>query len=123
MPSHPDSLCHQVSCGTATVDEPQQLTLWPDSASGQMPLFNRKAQVGRLSEAMAQYCEHCESVLVRHSPGRLCFHCEDLLAEYLASRKPVAKNPSPAAEPIWEPDEWFGKRPPMDTVPAALSCL
>ena len=34
-----------------TVTEPQQLTLWPaDALPGQMPLFNRKAAVGVLSE-------------------------------------------------------------------------
>ena len=56
-------------------------------------------------------------------PGRLCFHCENLIAEYLASRETLAQNPSPSAEPIWEPDEWFGKRPPMDFVPAASAYL
>lgn len=100
------------------------MTLWPDNAlPGQRPLFNRKAEVGRLSEAVAQYCEHCQSVLVRHFPGHLCFHCENLVAQYLASRQTGARNPTPAAEPIWEPDQWFGKRPPMDLIQAARAYL
>ena len=89
----------------------------------QLPLFNRKAEVGQLSEAAARHCEHCESVLVRHFPGHLCFHCEDVIAKYLASRSTWTCNPSPAAEPIWEPAEWFGKRPPMDFVLAASAYL
>ena len=92
--------------------EPQQLTLWPDDAlPGQMPLFNRKAEVGVLPEEVSGYCQRCESVVVRHFPGHLCFHCEDLIAEYLTSREADLKNASPAAEPMWEPDDWFGKRP------------
>ena len=106
------------------MSEPQQLTLWPDDAlPGQLPLFNRKAVVGQLSEAVAQCCEHCESVLVRHFPGHLCFHCETVIAEFLASRETLPKSPPPAAEPVWEPVEWFGKRPPMDLVPAASAYL
>ena len=63
------------------VAEPQQLTLWPDDAlPGQLSLFNRKAEVGMLSEKMARYCERCESVVVRHFPGHLCFHCETVIA-------------------------------------------
>ena len=87
-----------------TATEPQQLTLWPDDAlPGQLPLFNRKAEVDILSEDVSCYCERCESVL----------------AEFLASREALpASNPS-AAEPIWEPDDWFGKRPPMDLIRAA----
>ena len=107
-----------------TVTEPYQLTLWPDDAlPGQMPLFNRKAEVGRLAEAVAQYCDRCEYVLVRHFPGHLCFHCEDLIAEFLAGRETLPKGPPSRAEPIWEPAEWFGKRPPMDVVPAARAYL
>lgn len=119
MSSHTDTLLHPVKNKAQTVAEPYQLTLWPDDAlPGQMPLFNRKAEVGRLSEAAAQYCEHCEPVLVRHFPGHLCFHCEDLIAEYLANRHVLSP---PAAEPIWKPR--FGKRPPLDVVPAAIAYL
>ena len=106
------------------VTEPYQLTLWPDDAlPGQMPLFNRTAEVGRLAEAAAQYCDRCEYVLVRHFPGHLCFHREDLIAEFLAGRETLPKSPPSRAEPIWEPAEWFGKRPPMDIVPAACAYL
>ena len=60
--------------------EPQQLTLWPDDAlPGQLPLFNRSAEVGLLSEETSRYCERCEAVVVRHFPGDLCFHCETVL--------------------------------------------
>lgn len=107
-----------------TATEPHQLTLWPDDAlPGQMPLFNRKAEVSRLSEAVAQYCDRCEYVLVRHVPGNLCFRCEDLIAEFLASRETRPKRSPPAAAPIWEPDEWFSKRPHRVLVPAARSYL
>ena len=106
------------------VAEPQQLTLWPDDAlPGQMPLFNRKAEVGVLPEEVSGYCQRCESVVVRHLPGHLCFHCETLVAEYLASREAASQNASPAAEPMWEPDDRFGKRPRMDLVPAASAYL
>lgn len=108
-------------------EEPQQLTLWPDNAlPGQMPLFNRKAEVGEvgvLPEEVSGYCQHCESVVVRHLPGHLCFHCETLIAEYLARRKTAAQSTSPAAEPMREPDDWFGKRPQMDLVPTADAYL
>lgn len=108
---------------TAT-EQPQQLTLWPDDAlPGQMPLFNRRVVVGRLSEAVAQYCQRCEYVLVQHFPGHLCFYCESLIAEYLANRQLLSPISPPAAEPIWEPRDWFGKRPPMDVVPAAIAYL
>ena len=104
--------------------EPYQLTLWPDDAlPGQMPLFNCKAEVGILSEDVSSYCQHCKSVVVRHFPGHLCFHCETLIAEYLANRQVLSPIPPPAAEPIWEPPDWFGKRPPMDVVPAASAYL
>ena len=100
------------------VAEPQQLTLWPDDAlPGQMPLFNRKAEVGVLPEEVSGYCQRCESVVVRHLPGHLCFHCETLIAEYLASRRDQSENSQPAAEPDWELRDWFGKRHPMDVVP------
>ena len=106
------------------MSEPRQLTLWPDDAlPGQLPLFNRKAVVGRLSEAAAQYCERCKSVLVRHFPGHLCFHCETVIAEFLASRQVLPPNSPPAAEPIRELRDGFGKRPPMDIVPAASAYL
>ena len=100
--------------------EPQQLTLWPDDAlPGQMPLFNRKAAVGVLSEDVSRYCERCESVLVRHFPGHLCFHCETVIAAFLASRETLSRSNPPAAEPTREPDACFGERPAMETVPAA----
>ena len=109
---------------TDFVTEPHQLTLWPDNAlPGQLPLSNRRAEVGVLSKDVSRYCERCESVLVRHFPGHLCFHCETLIAEFLASRKTLPMRNPPAAEPIWEPDDWFGKRPPMDVVPAASAYL
>ena len=75
--------------------ELQQLTLWPEDAlPGQLPLFNRSAAAGVLSEDVFRYCERCESVVVRHFPGDMCFHCEMVLAEYLASRKNLpASNP------------------------------
>ena len=108
----------------ATVPEPQQLTLWPDDAlPGQMPLFGRNVKIVRLSEMAAGFCVRCEAVMVRHLPGNLCFHCEDLSADYLASRGTLVNKPSPAAQPVWEPVEWFGKRPPMDLVRAANSYL
>ena len=104
--------------------QPQQLTLWPDhTLPGQLSLFNRRAEVGVLAEEAARYCERCESVVVRHFPGDLCFHCETVIAAFLESRKPLPKTTPPAAEPIWEPDDWFGKRPPMDVVPAASTYL
>ena len=103
---------------------PQQLTLWPDDAlPGQLPLFNRSAEVGLLSEETSRYCERCEAVVVRHFPGDLCFHCETVLGEFLESRKTLPMSNWPAAEPIWEPDEWFGKRPPMDHIPTASAYL
>ena len=84
-----------------TATEPQQLTLWPDDAlPGQLPLFNRKAEVGVLSEDVSRYCE-------------------TVLAEYLASRKTLPVSNPPAAEPIWEPDDWYDQRPPMEFVRAA----
>jgi hypothetical protein len=107
-----------------TVTKPQQLTLWPDDAlPGQLSLFNRKAEVGVLSEEVSRYCERCESVVVRHFPGHLCFHCETVLAEFLANRQDHSEDSPPATEPVWEPDDWFGKRPPMDVVPAASAYL
>ena len=69
------------------------------------------------------YCVRCEAVVVRHLPGDLCFHCEHLTAEYMASCRAVANNACPAAEPIWESRDWFGKHPPMELVPAANSYL
>ena len=106
------------------VAEPQQLTLWPDDAlPGQMPLFNRKAELGVLPEEVSGYCQRCESVVVRHFPGHLCFHCETLIAEYLASRRDQSENSQPAAEPDWEPRDWFGIHPPMDVVPHVSSYL
>ena len=108
----------------ATVPEPQQLTLWPDGAlPGQMPLFGRNVKVVRLAEMAAGFCVRCEAVMVRHPPGYLCFHCEDLSGEYLAGRVPFFKKPSPTTEPIWEPVDWFGTRPPMDLARAANSYL
>ena len=105
-----------------TMTEPQQLTLWPDDAlPGQMPLFNRKAAVGVLSEDVSRYCERCESVLVRHFPGHLCFHCETVIATFLASRGALS-NP-PATEPTREPGACFGERPSTETVPAAGTYL
>ena len=66
--------------------EPQQLALWPDDAlPGQLPLFNRKAEVGVLSEEVSRYCQRCESVMVRLFPGDLCLHCDTILAEFLAA--------------------------------------
>lgn len=57
-------------------------------------------------------------------PGQLpLFNREDLLAEYLADRQTRLMSNPPAAEPIWEPDEWFGKHPQMDFVPANSACL
>lgn len=106
------------------MSEPQQLTLWPDDAlPGQMPLFNRKAEVGLLSEEVSSYCQHCESVVVRHFPGHLCFRCETLIAEYLASHRDHSEHSQPAAEPVWKPRDGFGKRPPMDVVPTASAYL
>lgn len=91
-----------------TMTEPQQLTLWPDDAlPGQLPLFNRKAAVGLLSEDVSRSCERCESVV----------------AALPASRGTLSTSNLPAAEPIWEPDDWFGKRPPMELVPAASAYL
>lgn len=103
------------------VTEPQQLTLWPDDAlPGQLPLFNRKAEVGVLSKDVSRYCERCESVVVRHFPGHLCFHCETVIAAFLASRETLPQSDPPATEPmIREPVALFGERPPMETVPAA----
>ena len=90
------------------VTEPQQLTLWPDDAlPGQLPLFNRKAAVGVLSEDVSRYCERCETVI----------------AAFQACRGTLSPSNPPAAEPIWEPDDWFGKRPPMEIVPAASTYL
>ena len=107
-----------------TVTEPQQLTLWPDDAlPGQLPLFNRKAAVGVLSEEVSRYCERCESVLVRHFPGHLCFPCETVIATFLASRGTLAISNPTATEPIREPDACFGERPPMEIVPAASTYL
>ena len=106
------------------MSEPQQLTLWPDDAlPGQLSLFNRKAEVGLLSEEVSSYCQRCESVVVRHFPGHLCFRCETLIAEFLASRRDHSEESPPAAEPDWEPRDWFGKRPPTDVVPAASAYL
>ena len=106
------------------VVEPQQLTLWPDDAlPGQLSLFNRKAAVGLPSEDVSRYCERCESVAVRHVPGHLCFHCETVVAAFLASRGTLSISNPPATEPIWEPDDWFGKRPPMEIVRAASAYL
>ena len=103
-----------------TVKEPQQLTLWPDDAlPGQLPLFNRRARVRMLSEMASGYCVRCEAVVVRHFPGDLCFHCETVTAAFLASRKILPTSNSPAAEPIWEPGDRFGKRPQVDLVPTA----
>ena len=103
-----------------TVQEPQQLTLWPDDAlPGQLPMSNRQAEVGVLSEEASRYCERCESVVVRHFPGHLYFHCETVIAAFLAGRKTRPMSNPPVAEPIWEPTDWFGKRPPMALVPAA----
>ena len=102
--------------------EPQQLTLWPDDAlPGQLPLFNRKAAVGVLSEATSQYCERCESVVVRHFPGHLCFHCETVVAVFLASRGTLSNPPTTA--PTRESDACFGERLPMELVPAASTYL
>ena len=99
-----------------TMTESQQLTLWPDDAlPGQLPLFNRKAEVGVLAEEASRYCERCESVVVRHFPGDMCFHCETVLA----SRKTLPMSNPPAAEPIWELDDWYDERPPMEFVTAA----
>ena len=68
--------------------EPQQLTLWPDDAlPGQLPLFNRTAAVGLISEEASRYCERCEAVVVRHFPGNRCFHCETILLDFSESRK------------------------------------
>ena len=104
--------------------EPQQLTLWPDGAlPGQMPLFARNVKMVRLAEIAAGFCVRCEAVMVRHLPGNLCFHCEDLTAEFRAGRDTFVKKPPPAAEPVWDPVDWFGKRPPMDLVRAATSYL
>ena len=84
-----------------TATEPQQLTLWPDDAlPGQLSLFNRRAEVGVLSEDVSQ-------------------SCETVLAEYLPSRKTLPVSNPPAAEPIWEPDDWYDQRPPMEFVRAA----
>ena len=103
-----------------TTTERQQLTLWPDDAlPSQLPLFNRRAEVRMLSEKVAQYCERCESVLVRHFPGNLCFHCEMILAEFLESRKTLPRIAPTVAEPIWEPGNRFGKRPQVDLIPTA----
>ena len=103
-----------------TMTEPQQLTLWPDDTlPGQLPLFNRKAVVGVLSEDVSRYCERCEALVVRHFPGDVCFHCETVLAAFLASRKTLPVSNPPAAEPIWEPDDWYDERPPMEFVTAA----
>ena len=41
----------------------------------------------------------------------------------VAGRGTFVRKSRPAAEPIWEPTEWFGKRPPMIIVPAARSYL
>jgi len=102
--------------------EPEQLTLWPDDAlPGQMPLFNRTVEV--VPSAIASCCwVRCEAAQVLHLPGIPCFHREDITPEYLATRAFVRKS-RPAAEPIWEPTEWFGRRPPMIIVPAARSYL
>ena len=103
-----------------TVKEPQQLTLWPDDAlPGQLPLFNRRARVRMLSEMASGYCVRCEAVVVRHFPGDLCFHCETVTAAFLASRKILPTSNFPAAEPIWEPGDRFGKRPQVDLIPTA----
>ena len=104
--------------------EPLQLTLWHDHAlPGQLPLFSRNAAIVRLSEMASGYCLRCEAVVVRHLPGDLCFHCENLTAEYMASRGAIYDSACPAAEPIREPRDWFGKRPPMEVSPAASAHL
>ena len=52
-------------------------------------------------------------------PDDLCFHCEMVTGAFLESRKTLPTSNSPAAEPIWEPHEWFGKRPQVDLIPTA----
>ena len=106
------------------VAEPRQLTLWPDDAlPGQLPLFDRGARAGVISEDESRYCERCQAVVVRHFPADLCFHCEGVLLDFLKSRSLLPKPEPPAAEPIREPDEWFGKRPPMNVIRAASAYL
>ena len=107
-----------------TVTEPQQLTLWPDDAlPGQLSLFNRKAAVGLPSEDVSRYCERCEAVVVKHFPGNLCFNCETVLAAFLAGRKTLPMSNPTATEPIREPDDGFGRRPPMDLIRTASTYL
>ena len=72
-----------------TATEPQQLTLWPDNA-----LPGQLSLFNRKAEV-------------------------GVLAEYLPSRKTLPASNSPAAEPIWEPDDWYDERPPMEFVRAA----
>ena len=99
--------------------EPYQLTLWPDDAlPGQLSLFNRRAEVGVQSGDISRYCERCESVVVRHSPGHLCFRCETVIAAFLASRGTLPESNPPAAHPTRESDALFNERPPMQTVTA-----
>ena len=106
------------------VTEPYQLTLWPDDAlPGQLPLFKCRAEVSFLSEMASGYCVRCEAVVVRHLPDNLCFHCEMVTAAFLESRKTLPTSNSPAAEPIWEPHEWFGKRPQVDFIPTTNAYL
>lgn len=72
-----------------TATEPQQLTLWPDDAL----------------------------------PGQLPLFnrrgAVGVLAEFLPNRKTLSVSNPPAAEPIWEPDDWYDQRPPMEFVRAA----
>ena len=104
--------------------ELEQLTLWPDDAlPGQMPLFNRTVEVARPSAITCCSCARREAVEVLHLPGIPCFHCEGITTDHLAGRGTFVRKSRPAAEPIWEPTEWFGKRPPMIIVPAARSYL
>ena len=89
------------------MQEPQQLTLWPDDAMpGQLPLFNRKAEVDVLSEKMSGYCRHCET----------------LLADFLASHKTPPKRPLPS-EPLHKPGERSVHHPTTEIIPAASAYL
>jgi len=109
---------------TSTVPELQQLTLWPDDAlPGQMPLFGRTAEVGWSPPTACDCSVPCEAAEVLHLPDIPCFHCEDITAVHLAGRGAFVNISRPAVEPIWEPTEWFGKRPPMVLVPAARCYL
>ena len=82
----------------ATLQQPDQLTLWPDDAlPGQLPLFNRSAVVQ--PDAAFPHCNQlCEAITACLFPDGCGLHCEGVLPDILTKGhlKKILTLPFPA---------------------------